>query len=135
MQLRSSLNPLSGCLSCYHVRTRFTTHSSILTLGRSICAARGKSTGSRQATLVSGRRNAERQEAIEGVESLSSCPIGSCLFDDDPGGCVARTAREGGVQKGEGSVKVSMRVCTTYKIGYVTKYRRQTLTKRLFLEL
>ena len=107
----------------------------MLRLDKSICAARGKSTGSRQATLVSGRRNAERQEAIEGVESLSSCPIGSCLFDDDPGGCVARTAREGGVQKGEGSVKVSMRVCTTYKIGYVTKYRRQTLAKRLFLEL
>ena len=68
----------------------------MLALDKSICAARGKSTGSRQATLVSGRRNAERQEVIEGVESLSSCPIGSCLFGDDPGGCVARTAPGGG---------------------------------------
>ena len=74
----------------------------MLALDKSICAARGKSTGSRQATLVSGRRNAERQEAIEGVESLSSCPMGSCLFGDDPGGCVARTAREGGGSEGGG---------------------------------
>ena len=78
----------------------------MLALDKSICAARGKSTGSRQATLVSGRRNAERQEAIEGVESLSSCPIGSCLFGDDPGGCVARTAREGGgFRRGRGRSK------------------------------